>query len=218
MQTHAATLQAQRSNDVAATLLSLDLESDKSVASKTPKIVLGYSMGARAALLHAIANLKHWDALILISANPGIESAAERSARAASDTALAQRIISDGVPTFLEFWQQTPIIRSQQHIRADWQASMRQHRLQHTAAGLATSVEKFGQAACPNLWPQLNKLQCPILLISGKHDVKYCTIAERMQRALPQAQWSKIPDAGHMPQLEAPEATADAIRRFVHQL
>ena len=218
MQTHAATLQAQRSNDVAATFLSPDLESDKSVASKTPKIVLGYSMGARAALLHAIANLKHWDALILISANPGIESAAERSARAASDTALAQRIISDGVPTFLEFWQQTPIIRSQQHIRADWQASMQQNRLQHTAAGLAKSVEQFGQAACPNLWPQLNKLQCPILLISGKHDLKYCTIAERMQRALPQAQWSKIPDAGHMPHLEAPEATAAAIRRFVHQL
>ena len=218
VQTHATTLQAQRSNDVAATLLSLDLESDKSVASTTPKIVLGYSMGARAALLHAIANPKHWDALILISASPGIESAAERSARAASDTALAQRIISEGVPTFLEFWQQTPIIRSQQHIRADWQASMQQNRLQHTAAGLATSVEQFGQAACPNLWPQLNKLQCPILLISGKHDVKYCTIAERMQRALPQAQWSKIPDAGHMPQLEAPEATAAAIRRFVHQL
>ncbi|MFT5623372.1 MAG: 2-succinyl-6-hydroxy-2,4-cyclohexadiene-1-carboxylate synthase [Bacteroidia bacterium] len=175
-------------------------------------------MGARAALLHAIANPKHWDALILISANPGIESDAERSARAASDTALAQRIISGGVPTFLEFWQQTPIIRSQQHIRADWQASMQQNRLQHTAAGLAKSVEQFGQAACPNLWPQLNKLQCPILLISGKHDLKYCTIAERMQRALPQAQWIKIPDAGHMPHLEAPEATAAAIRRFVHQL
>jgi pimeloyl-ACP methyl ester carboxylesterase len=39
-----------------------------------------------------------------------------------------------------------------------------------------------------------------------------------MQRALPQAQWIKIPDAGHMPHLEAPEATAAAIQRFVHQL
>tara|TARA_B110000908_G_scaffold31534_1_gene37502 strand:+ start:1428 stop:2084 length:657 start_codon:yes stop_codon:yes gene_type:complete len=218
VQTHAATLQAQRSNDLAATLLSLDRKSDKSVASTTPKILLGYSMGARAALLHAITNPTHWDALILISANPGIESAAERSARAASDTGLAQRIIRDGVPAFLEFWQQTPIIRSQQHIRADWRASMQQYRLQHTAAGLATNVEQFGQAACPNLWPQLNKLQCPILLISGEHDLKYCTIAERIQRALPQAQWIKIPDAGHMPHLEAPEATATAIRRFVHQL
>jgi pimeloyl-ACP methyl ester carboxylesterase len=178
VQTHAATLQAQRSNDLAATLLSLDRKSDKSVASTRPKILLGYSMGARAALLHAIANPTHWDALILISANPGIESAAERSARAASDTGLAQRIIRDGVPAFLEFWQQTPIIRSQQHIRADWRASMQQYRLQHTAAGLATSVE----------------------------------------RALPQTQWIKIPDAGHMPHLEAPEATATAIRRFVHQL
>ncbi len=175
-------------------------------------------MGARAALLHAIDNPKHWDALILISANPGIEDHAERIARATKDTALAQRIISEGVPTFLEFWQQTPIIRSQQQIRADWRARMQQHRQQHTAAGLATSVEQFGQAACPNLWPQLSQLQCPTLLISGEQDLKYCTIAERMQHALPPARWIKIPDAGHMPHLEAPEATAVAIQRFLDEL
>lgn len=218
MQTHAATLQAKGSNDVAATLLSLDLKSDKSVASTTPKILLGYSMGARAALLHAISNPKHWDALILISPNPGIESAAERSARAASDAVLAERITRAGVHAFLDFWQQSPIIGSQQNIRADWRATMQQHRLLHTAAGLAASVEQFGQAACPDLWPQLSELLCPTLIISSEHDVKYCTIAKRMQRALPQAQWIKIADAGHMPHLEAPEATAAAIRRFVDQL
>jgi 2-succinyl-6-hydroxy-2,4-cyclohexadiene-1-carboxylate synthase len=173
-------------------------------------------MGARAALLHAVAHPTNWDALILISANPGIESAAERSARAASDTALAQRITCEGVPTFLDFWQQSPIIRSQLNIRADWLAGMQQRRLQHSAVGLATSLEQFGQAACPSLWPQLNKLRCPILLISGARDFKYCEIAERMRRALPQARWIKIPDAGHMPHLEAPEATTAAIRRFVY--
>lgn len=175
-------------------------------------------MGARAALLHAIANPKQWDALILISANPGIESEAERIARATSDAALAERITSEGVPSFLEFWQQTPIIGSQQQIRADWRAAMQQHRLQHTTEGLAASLEQFGPAACPNLWLQLSTLQCPILLISGEHDLKYCTIADRMRRALPQAQWIKIPDTGHMPHLEAPEATAAAVHRFIHQL
>lgn len=175
-------------------------------------------MGARAALLHAIANPLNWDALILISANPGIEDEAERTARATSDAALAQRIIREGVPAFLEFWQQTPIIRSQQHIRTDWLATMQQHRLQHTAEGLAASLEQFGAASCPNLWPRLSKLQCPILLISGERDSKYCAIAKRMQNKLPQAQWVSIPSVGHMPHLEAPEATASAICSFLKQL
>ncbi|MFQ3241577.1 MAG: 2-succinyl-6-hydroxy-2,4-cyclohexadiene-1-carboxylate synthase [Lentimonas sp.] len=189
---------------------------DKRVASTN--ILLGYSMGARAALLHAAANPTHWDALILISANPGIEDETARTERATSDAKLAQRIRNDDVPTFLEHWQQTPIIRSQQQIRADWRAVMQRHRLQHTAEGLATSLEQFGPAACPNLWPQLHQLTCPTLLISGAHDNKYCAIAERMETALPQAKWVSIHEVGHMPHLEAPEATAAAIRNFIATL
>ena len=186
--------------------------------STSPNILLGYSMGARAALLHAVDHPTHWDALILISVNPGIEDESERSTRAASDAALSQRIIRDGLPAFLNYWQQTPMIRSQQQIRADWLASMQHNRLQQSAEGLAANLEQFGPAACPNLWPQLDQLHCPILLISGEHDAKYCAIAERMQHTLPQAQWIKIPQAGHMPHLEAPVATATAIRNFLGSL
>ena len=175
-------------------------------------------MGARAALLHALAYPSQWDALILISANPGVEDESERNQRATSDAALAQRIIRDGVPAFLDHWQQTPMIRSQQHIRADWRTSMQQHRLQHSAKGLAASLEQFGPAACPNQWPRLNELRCPILLVSGELDSQYCAIAERMQQALTKARWAKIPQVGHMPHLEAPEATAAAIRNFINHL
>ena len=95
---------------------------------------------------------------------------------------------------------------------------MQQHRLQQSAEGLAASLKQFGAAACPNLWPQLSELQCPILLISGDHDSKYCAIAERMLSDLPRAEWACIPDVGHMPHLEAPEATATTIRTFLNQL
>ena len=217
---------AKLSGKVEATRVSLDpqsdrsvasthLSSDKSTAATAPRILLGYSMGARAALLHAVAHPAQWDALILISANPGIEDESERASRAASDQALAQRITASGVPAFLDDWQQTPMIRSQQHIRADWQAPMQHNRLQQSAEGLAASLEQFGQAACPNLWPQLNRLPCPALLISGEQDSKYCAIAQRMQRSVPQAQWASIAQVGHMPHLEAPEATATEIQSFI---
>jgi len=180
-----------------------------------PAVLFGYSMGARAALLHATAYPDFWDALILISPNPGIEDPAERTARAQSDEVLAQRIEQEGVPAFLEFWKSQPLIRSQQNIRSDWRDPMDDERSKQTAQGLANSLRQFGQAACPNLWPELSKIICPVLLITGEQDNKYCSIAERMMHSLTRAQHVVIDEAGHMPHLEAPEACVESINQFM---
>jgi 2-succinyl-6-hydroxy-2,4-cyclohexadiene-1-carboxylate synthase len=182
--------------------------------------LLGYSLGARAALLHATTYPDTWDALILISPSPGIEAESERMARAQVDAKLARRIEHRGAPAFIEFWQHTPMIRSQQNIRPDWREAMQRNRLEHTAQGLATSLRQFGQGSCPNLWPELNKLTMPVLLLSGELDAKYCAIAQRMERTLstlhsPLISHSVIDGVGHMPHLESPEATAAAINAFV---
>jgi 2-succinyl-6-hydroxy-2,4-cyclohexadiene-1-carboxylate synthase len=183
--------------------------------AQQPSTLLGYSLGARAALQHAVAHPAHWNALILISPSPGIESASERVARAQVDEKLAQRIEVKGAAAFIKFWQSTPMIRSQQHIRADWREAMQRNRRAHTAQGLATSLRQLGQGHCANLWPKLSQLKMPILLISGEQDAKYCAIAERMQTVLPHAEWVTIPHVGHMPHLESPEATAAAINAFM---
>ncbi|MFO8026722.1 MAG: alpha/beta fold hydrolase, partial [Opitutales bacterium] len=75
----------------------------------TLNLLLGYSMGARAALQHAAQFPDFWDALILISPNPGIEDEGERVKRREVDGKLAQRIESEGVAAFIEFWQNTPM-------------------------------------------------------------------------------------------------------------
>ena len=78
--------------------------------SNQPKILVGYSMGARAALNHAVNHPTTWDGLILLSPNPGIEDEAVRETRRLSDEALAQQIESEGLVSFLEYWQSTPLI------------------------------------------------------------------------------------------------------------
>lgn len=179
-----------------------------------PRIALGYSMGARAALLHAITDPDYWDALILISGSAGLDSESEHAKRMQQDRALAERLLNDGVPAFLSYWQQTPIIRSQQRIRPDWREQMQTNRRQHTAEGLAASLREFGQAHYPNLWPELDKLRCPVLLITGEQDSKYCALAKHMHRLLPNAQWASVPNSGHMPHLETPGQTATLIKNF----
>ncbi|MGZ0709445.1 alpha/beta fold hydrolase [Coraliomargarita sp. W4R53] len=184
------------------------------------RILLGYSMGARAALQHATQYPAAWEALILISANPGIETEAERAQRRSADAKLADSIQVKGVPEFLEFWQQTPLIRNQQKIPDDWRKTMQSHRLKHTARGLANSLWQFGQGSCPNLWPQISKLKMPVCLITGERDSKYTNIAKRMLPELrsPLSTHAEIKDASHMPHLEAAEASAKVMKRFLNSL
>lgn len=182
------------------------------------KILLGYSMGGRAALLHACQFPEKWSALVLISANPGIESEAERKARCEADKDLADSVTKGGVTAFVEQWQEQPMIRSQKNIAADWYAAMQHTRQQHQAHGLAANLAEFGQGNCPNLWPQLETLNMPILLISGLEDEKYTAIASRMHAIIPNSKHVPITGAGHMPHLEQPKQTAEALRVFIRDL
>ena len=182
------------------------------------KILLGYSMGGRASLLHACAFEEKWDALVLISCNPGIEAESERSARRSADLRLASKINDLGVDAFMEEWQEQPLIQSQRGIRPDWFDLMQQTRRQHTANGLARSLIEFGQGSCPNLWPQLKILNLPVLLISGTEDKKYRAICERMHHQMNNSKHTSIAGAGHMPHLEQPEQTAGILRQFIQEV
>ena len=183
----------------------------------SPRILLAYSMGARAALLHAVHNPGKWDALILISANPGIEDPAARADRVKADEALAQSLKRMGVAGFLDFWQETPLIRSQKNIPSAWRETMLQNRQRHTVEGLASSLRQFGQGSCPNLWPKVRELAMPVCLISGAKDTKYTAIAARILRRLPhpKSRHAIIDAASHMPHLEQAEATAGVVREFL---
>lgn len=197
-----------------------DFNSQVSDPSPILKVLLGYSMGARAALLHAVRNPEAWDALILISPNPGIEAELERAERRANDARLAGRIEREGTEAFLHYWQSTAMIRSQQRIRPDWHATMQAKRREHTASGLAASLLQFGQGSTPNLWPELPKLRMPVLLLTGAEDGKYTCIAQRMQAAMSghgaiAKSHVVLSEAGHMPHLEQAEATARAIRDYM---
>ena len=201
-----------------ATSVSIQQAARSLTTEKSPRILLGYSMGARAALQYALEDPNGWDALILISPNPGIEHEQQRAERRKVDNKLADCIERDGVLAFIEFWQNTPMIRSQKLIQADWREAMQASRAQHCAKGLACSLRQFGQGCCPNLWPDLFGLSMPLLLLTGAQDIKYHRIATRMADLLPQAQHIDIPSVGHMPHLEAPEQSADIINRFVNEL
>jgi 2-succinyl-6-hydroxy-2,4-cyclohexadiene-1-carboxylate synthase len=173
--------------------------------------LLGYSMGGRVALQLAATAPERVSRLILESASPGIEDAAERAARVASDEALAARIESEGVDWFVDHWARMPLFASQAALPATEQAALRERRLRGTARGYANSLRGMGAGRQKSLWACLPELAMPALLVSGELDEKYRAIGERAAALLPNGRHTIVAGAGHAVHLERPEAFAEVV-------
>jgi pimeloyl-ACP methyl ester carboxylesterase len=67
----------------------------------------------------------------------------------------------------------------------------------------------------PDLLQWLHRVRVPTLVIWGEEDgIVALDYGRRLCRALPDARFEPIPRAGHYPQIEQPDAVADAIERF----
>ncbi|PJF26637.1 MAG: 2-succinyl-6-hydroxy-2,4-cyclohexadiene-1-carboxylate synthase [Phototrophicales bacterium] len=177
-----------------------------------PVFVLGYSMGGRLALYLALHFPDKVRGLILESASPGLESEQERVTRALSDLALADAIERDGIAAFVDYWERLPLFASQ---TPDQRAMFRPIRLGQRPHGLANSLRGMGAGVQPSLWGRLHEIAIPTLILTGALDAKYCAIGERMASLMPHAQQVIIPNAGHTPHLEQPDAFHAAVQSFL---
>ena len=178
--------------------------------------LVGYSMGGRVALHLALAHPDRVAALVLIGARAGIDDPAERADRIAGDEALADRIESDGIEWFADFWADRPLFVSQRsRLSSEQQAELRAQRLTCDPRGLAHSLRGMGAGAAKPVGCRLGELAMPCVLIAGADDAKFTAVAHHMAGFIPQASVCEIPDAGHAAHLEAPDATAAAVIQCV---
>lgn len=171
-----------------------------------PIDVVGYSMGARAALTLAVACPQVVRRLVLISGTAGIEAPEERALRRTSDEALAEALLRDGVEAFADRWEALPLWETLRNRPDAVASTARRVRRRQRAIGLANSLLGFGAGVMPSLWLDLVDITAPTLLVVGGHDSKYCEIASAMAGELSNAAVEVVPDAGHAVHLEAPEA------------
>ncbi|HTM45801.1 MAG TPA: alpha/beta fold hydrolase, partial [Polyangiaceae bacterium] len=103
-----------------------------------PAVLIGYSLGARLALGIAAADPHGIAALVLISVNPGLQSAEERKARAASDEEHAAFLEAHGTAAFIEQrWAKQPLFASQHRLSANLLTAQNEQRMRHEPRGLA---------------------------------------------------------------------------------
>ena len=176
---------------------------------------LGYSMGARTALQVTARCPEVVDALVLEGVSPGLATADERSARVASDEALAERIEREGLRAFVDFWQSISLWDTEDGLSSEVVEAVRRQRMGNSEIGLANSLRGMGTGSQLALHDRLSEIAAPTLLLTGASDEKYTAIAGEMAAQMPQAETCAVPDAGHAVHLERPEAFETAVASFL---
>ena len=141
--------------------------------------LLGYSMGARIALLYALQYPLEVTKLILESGSVGIEGTVERSERREADMALGKRIREQTIEWFAENWAKLDVFKSQYTLPNAVQNRIQQRRLQNSPHALAFTLEGSGQGVMPYVGHRLQELTMPICYISGELDTKYTEIGKQ---------------------------------------
>lgn len=174
--------------------------------------LMGYSMGARLALLYALEYPHEVTHLILESGSVGIEDEGGRQDRYVADQGLAERIRAHDITWFSETWAKLEIFRTQQGLPTKVQQQIRGRRLLNSPHALAFTLEGSGQGTMPYVGHRLSELTMPICYISGELDAKYTAIGARYFGDVHRI----VPQVGHNVHVEAPEAYRQILERFFY--
>jgi 2-succinyl-6-hydroxy-2,4-cyclohexadiene-1-carboxylate synthase len=191
-----------------------DLEAIFSSLSLKNFTLVGYSMGGRTALAYACTYRERLQALVLESASPGLRTPEEQKERQERDAALAHRILSGGIPAFVDFWEGIALFSSQKQLPDTVRHTVRQERLSQDPKGLANSLHGMGTGSQKSYWEALATLTIPVLLLAGALDLKFKGIGEAMLALLPNARL-EIVESGHAIHVEKPLEFATMVEEYL---
>ena len=179
----------------------------------TPAVMVGLSMGGYAcfALLRSAPDTVR--ALVLADTRPDADAPSARAARQQSLEALER----EGVPAVAAGMVPRLLGATTQSSRREMVEDVRRLALAQPQRGVADGIRRL--MTRPDSTPLLRAISVPTLVVVGEEDViTDVSVARTMYRQIPQAELAIIPKAGHLSNLEQPEAFNLALAQFLSRL
>ncbi|MGL4733640.1 MAG: 2-succinyl-6-hydroxy-2,4-cyclohexadiene-1-carboxylate synthase, partial [Enterovibrio sp.] len=176
--------------------------------SGAPSYLVGYSLGARLAMLLLAQDfLQQFTfpqgslcGVLLEGGHFGLQSASERTARWDSDLAWAARFSREPLERVLQDWYSQPVFAS---LTAFERAQYCQRRLNNDGAELAKTLLATSLAKQPDLRGALTRSALSLYYLCGEKDLKFQLEAKNFG-----LQNKIILNAGHNAHVDAPAAFA----------
>jgi pimeloyl-ACP methyl ester carboxylesterase len=178
--------------------------------------LLGHSMGGMVARRLVLAHPERVHSLVLMDTSPGMPPSIDPElAGFAADVAL-----SDGMAVLREILDEADTLGSDADKRVrrerpgyeEFNARKWADVAPAAYAGLLRSMIHQ-----PDQIAQMHTITCPTLVVVGEADQHFVPAARAMVDALPDARLVVVPDAGHSPQFESPDAYFAAIDGFLRR-
>lgn len=181
-------------------------------------IFVGYSMGGRTALSFSITYPDSVIALILESSTAGIENESERISRVKIDSEIAEKIVSDGIDSFVDYWMNLPFFNSLKLLNDKTYKKLIKDKKANSPIGLSNSLKGFSTGLMPSLWHKLSSIEFPVMMIAGEHDRKYARLNREMANRIKDSELKIISNTGHNTHIENPEEFIILVNKFLNNL
>ena len=191
-----------------------DLEAvHQSAADLEPGYLGGLSVGGLVSLCYALRHADRVRALVLVNTGPGFKNPEALAGWQEMLGKAAARMEERGLAGYLEGRRAQAEILGR-NPDSDAALAAREGTLTSTVAGLRRFA--LGVAGpVPNLVDSLHRIEAPTLVLVGEHDAAFQRAGEVMAAKLPHATHRVIEDAGHVINLDRPEAFCEAVVAFL---
>ena len=182
-------------------------------AGDAPAIAAGLSVGGIVSLSYARAHPERVRALVLCNTGPGFKNPDALAQWTAMLERAAQKLGEVGLEKYLEGGRARAELLGL-HPESALAAEARRGVLRSSVAGL----QRFARGVAgpvPNLVDVLPEIQQPALVLVGEHDANFQRASQVMAAKLPRAERVEIAGAGHVLNLDRPEAFVREVERFV---
>jgi pimeloyl-ACP methyl ester carboxylesterase len=177
--------------------------------------LLGHSMGGMVAQCVALDRPDRLTALVLMDTTcRSVEGIDPDLAKLAVEVARREGL--ERLMALMDEHESPLTTAADQRVRAEREGYVafgeRKFRACSPAMYAAMALELLEQT---DRLPQLATLSVPTLVVVGDQDTPFLDVSREMADAIPGASMVVLPDAGHSPQFEAPEAWWDVVSGFL---
>ena len=174
-------------------------------------IIIGYSLGGRLALHSLLCKKSHWDAAIIISANPGLSDENEKKLRIENDLHWSYRFLNENWEDVIKDWDSQPTFAGIQNTLVRNTNDINKNEI-------FDILNRFSLGKQDNLNERSANLKIPILWVSGEKDTKFSSITNKIQTLNSYIETAIIPNAGHRVPWENPNEFSELCISFLSKL